>query len=161
MFALVFGWNGHNPRMVRVVLPYGNTFFLSPGSLRSDRYFPSLKLPRMGPRRSPAGTLVSAVRLVAGARLACIAAYRCEQLGCPSSTQGWSDRGEDSTQAYLRLHSDVQLPTRRLFYGRASYPLGTDDAPGRRLRWESWALPAAAAFSSNRVTWRLSLTPSA
>ena len=52
-----------------------NTFFLGPGSLRSDRYLPSLKVPGTGPRRRPAGMQQSALTLVAGARaVPCIAA---------------------------------------------------------------------------------------
>jgi hypothetical protein len=45
-----------------------NTFFLGPGSLRSDRYLPSLKVPGTGPRRKPAGMQQSAFTLVAGVR---------------------------------------------------------------------------------------------
>lgn len=67
-----------------------NTFFLGPGSLRSDRYLPSLKVPGTGPRRRPAGMQQSALTLVAGVRAApCIAAAAARQaLGRTGSSAG-------------------------------------------------------------------------
>lgn len=68
-----------------------NTFFLGPGSLRSDRYLPSLKVPGTGPRRRPAGMQQSALTLVAGARGApCIAAATParQALGRSGSSSG-------------------------------------------------------------------------
>lgn len=67
-----------------------NTFFLGPGSLRSDRYLPSLKVPGTGPRRKPAGMQQSALTLVAGALAApCIVAAAPRQaLGCARSSEG-------------------------------------------------------------------------
>lgn len=50
------------------------TFFLGPTSLRSETYFPSLKIPGTGPIRSPAGMLQSANTLtVVDARVPCMA----------------------------------------------------------------------------------------
>lgn len=67
-----------------------NTFFLGPGSLRSDRYLPSLKVPGTGPRRRPAGMQQSALTLVVGARVApCMAAAAAKQaLGRAGSSAG-------------------------------------------------------------------------
>lgn len=68
-----------------------STFFLGPGSLRSDRYLPSLKVPGTGPRRKPAGMQQSALTLAAGARAApCIVAVAAWQaLGLAES---WARR---------------------------------------------------------------------
>lgn len=67
-----------------------STFFLGPGSLRSDRYLPNLKLPGTGPRRKPAGMQQSAFTLVAGIREApCIVATTARQaLGLAGSSKG-------------------------------------------------------------------------
>lgn len=73
-----------------------NTFFLGPGSLRSDRYLPSLKVPGTGPRRKPAGMQQSALTLVAGTRVAAcivvvvdvVAAAARQALGRTGSSSG-------------------------------------------------------------------------
>lgn len=67
-----------------------STFFLGPGSLRSDRYLPNLKVPGTGPRRKPAGMQQSAFTLVAGVREApCIVATAARQaLGLAGSSKG-------------------------------------------------------------------------
>lgn len=102
----------------------GNTFFLGPGSLRSDRYLPSLKVPGTGPRRRPAGMQQSALTLVAGARVApCIAAAAARQaLGRAGPRQGASDRAPAARETEsraptcaLRPRSDAAGHALRLF----------------------------------------------
>lgn len=60
-----------------------STFFLGPGSLRSDRYLPNLKVPGTGPRRKPAGMQQSAFTLVAGVR----------EVPCIVATAAWQTLG--------------------------------------------------------------------
>lgn len=60
-----------------------STFFLGPGSLRSDRYLPNLKVPGTGPRRKPAGIQQSAFTLVAGVR----------EVPCIVATAAWQTLG--------------------------------------------------------------------
>lgn len=101
-----------------------NTFFLGPGSLRSDRYLPSLKVPGTGPRRRPAGMQQSALTLVAGAReapfiAAAVPGRRWDAQGPP---QGASDRalvarelGSSAPTCVLRPRSDAAGHAVRLF----------------------------------------------
>lgn len=64
-------------------LEWPSTFFLGPGSLRSDRYLPNLKVPGTGPRRKPAGIQQSAFTLVAGVR----------EVPCIVATAAWQTLG--------------------------------------------------------------------
>lgn len=88
-----------------------NTFFLGPGSLRSDRYLPSLKVPGTGPRRRPAGIQQSALTLVAGPRAApCIAAAAARQaLGRAGSSTGCERQSRSRARA-REPRPDVRPP---------------------------------------------------
>lgn len=101
-----------------------NTFFLGPGSLRSDKYLPSLKVPGTGPRRKPAGMQQSALTLVAEARAAaCIAAAAARQMlgraGSLAGREGQSpasrEPGSCTPTCVLRPRSDAAGPALRLF----------------------------------------------